>query len=119
MKMERLTAALLVFAGMSAFNILDYWQVYNIKPDLMSLVRYAVLSSPLQILAYIGLVLGITWTYRAVGGSIWVAVATVALASAVSKILPIYLLSGKLPVKGEIATIILLILSVLIGAIWK
>ena len=119
MKPEYFVGTITIFVAMTVFNVLNYWQIYHVKLTPIELGKYALWTGPIQIVAYFILVLGIAWVYRGAGESIWLAVATLAFASSISKILPVYLLSHKVPVHGELASIILLIAAVLVGAFWK
>jgi hypothetical protein len=116
---EYFIGALTIFIAMTVFNILNYWQVYHVKPEVIPLGWYSLWTGPIQIIAYFILVLGIAWTYRGAGEAIWMAVFTLALSSSISKILPVYMISGKAPTHGELIGIILIILSVIVGAVWK
>ena len=112
-------SALVIFASMTMFNILNYWQLYHVKAEPGPLAWYAIWTAPIQIGAYFVLVLGIAWAYKSVGQEVWQVVFILALSSSVSKILPVYALSGKIPVKGDLLGIILLIFAVISGYVWK
>lgn len=112
-------SALVIFSSMTVFNVLNYWQLYHVKAEPIPLALYAVWTAPIQIAAYFFLVLGIAWAYKSVGQDVWQAVFILALSSSVSKILPVYVISGKIPVKGDLLGLVLLVLAVISGYVWK
>jgi len=100
---------LLYTVAVLLFNIINWYGAKNTS-TFMSTVKYAIMTLPIQLSAYILLVQGFNIAYREYHNFYTIIITSITI-SWFAKITTVYLFDQKLPTTGQLIALILLIVA--------
>jgi len=99
------------------FEILNWYGTKYVQATWVAISKYALMTIPFQLIGYIALVWGLNLGYKQFG-DIWQLILTTTTITWIIKLFTAYGFFHKLPTRGKIVGLILLILANFIGKFW-
>jgi len=106
---SRILFPLLYAASVLLFNIINWYGAKHTS-TLISTIKYALITLPIQLLAYILLVQGFNMAYREYHNFYTIIIVSITI-SWFMKIVTAYCFDQKLPTQGQLIALILLIIA--------
>jgi len=110
----------LVYFGLAIFifEIMNWYGIKYVQETWIQIAKYAIWTLPFQFIAYVLLIRGLTLGYQSFG-DIWSLIVTTTTIAWFIKLVTAYGFFQKLPTKGKVVALVLLVSANVIDKLWK
>ena len=109
---------LCAISAMFLFNIMNQYSAKNIH-GIFNALKYSIITLPLQVIAYLLLVIAFSKGFEYFESKYWVISLIVTFASYTTNLIVAYLMFHQIPVKGQFVGFVLMFTGAIIATLWR